>query len=95
MSTSAVKNLSPTEFRDIIKSDSKLKYQIVDVREDNELAVAKYPTEVIHLSMSTANEWNEKIKNGDILKKNKPTICLCKSGGRAGKFATFLGKVFK
>ena len=77
MSTSSVRSLSCIEFRDIIKSDIRQKYQIIDVRETNELSIAKYPTEVIHLPMSTASEWSAKIKNGEILDKDKPTIC-CK-----------------
>ena len=92
-SIAAVKNIMPVEFRDIIKSDSKSLYQIIDVREPSELAVARYPTEVIELPMSSASEWSIKIKNGELLDKEKPTICLCKVGGRSGNMANFLGKL--
>ena len=92
MSAVTVKNIMPVEFRDIIKSDSKSLYQIIDVREPSELAVARYPTEVIELPMSSASEWSAKIKNGELLDKSKPTICLCKVGGRSANMANFLGK---
>jgi rhodanese-related sulfurtransferase len=91
MSTSSVRNLSPIEFRDIIKSN-KSKYQIIDVREANELAIAKYPTEVIHLPLSQSSEWSAKINKGELLKKDMSTICLCKAGGRSTTFANMLGQ---
>lgn len=77
---SVVNNLTPIQLRDIIYSGKSSAYQIIDVREPNELTLAKYPTEVINLPLTQIAEWGEKVKKGDILDKNKPTICLCKGG---------------
>ena len=46
--------------------------------------------DVIHLPLSNAEEWSPKVAAGDLLDKRKPTLCICKLGGRSMKMATFL-----
>ena len=66
-------------------------YQIVDVREPNELAAASIEgVDIINLPLRTAGEWYDDVKDGKILDKSKPTLCLCKVGMRSMKMANFL-----
>ena len=95
MSTSSPKilNLTPLQLDEIFKSELRSNYQFVDVRESDELQVASFAgNDIIHLPLSTANEWTTKILNKELLDSTKPTICLCKVGGRSMKVATFLGE---
>lgn len=95
MSTSSntIAQMSPIQLSSILKSDSRDLYQIIDVREPDELNVAKISDEnVMNLSLSTAQDWTTKVLAGDILDSSKPTICLCHHGGRSMQIASFLGK---
>ena len=66
-------------------------YQIVDVREPNELSTSSIEgADIINLPLSTAGEWSDDVKDGTILDKSKPTLCLCKVGMRSMKMASFL-----
>ena len=70
---------------------SRRLYQIIDVREPNELQTASLTgSDIINLPLSRANEWTGDIKSGKILDKSKPTICMCKIGMRSMKMAMFL-----
>ena len=42
-------NISPKELNKILEDDSSDKPFIVDVREDNEIAIASFPFSVLHL----------------------------------------------
>ena len=46
--------------------------------------------DVIHLPLSTAGEWTNKVTDGDILDSEKPVLCLCHHGMRSMRVATFL-----
>ena len=86
-----IKRMSVSQFGDILKSDSRPSYQIVDVREPNELAVASITgADIINLPLGDAASWSPKVEAGDLLDKTKPTICLCKVGMRSMRVATFL-----
>ena len=72
-------------------ADTRRLYQIVDVREPNELQAASIKgADIINLPLSTAPKWTSEVTDGDILDKSKPTICLCKAGVRSMKMAMFL-----
>ena len=61
------------------------------MREPNELTAASIEgSDIINLPLSTANEWSEDVRDGTILDKSKPTLCLCKVGMRSMKMANFL-----
>lgn len=97
MSTSSpptkIINLTPKQLDEIFKSDLRSNYQIIDVRESDELQVASFAgNDIIHLPLSTASEWSTKIMNKELLDSTKPTICMCKLGGRSMKAATFFGR---
>ena len=78
-----------------ILNDASLRsqYQIVDVRESDELRIAALPDkEVLHLPLSESNVWAEEIIEGkSSLNKEKATICVCHHGMRSKRMADFLG----
>ena len=92
MQSSAILNLSVIEYESILKSDLKDNYQIIDVREPNELELVNIKTDapVINLPLSTSDQWTQSITDGDILDKTKPTICVCHHGMRSQRVAMFL-----
>ena len=88
----AIKQMTVAQFDEILKSPEKrATYQIIDVREPNELQVARIAgTDVINLALGAAAEWSPKVEAGDLLEPTKPTICLCKVGMRSMRMAMFL-----
>lgn len=79
----------------ILNGDKIDQYQIIDVREEAEIAVAsfKQQSSFKNLPMSKDRDWSHEIKDGKILLDPfKPTICICKAGGRSMKAATIFGK---
>eukprot|EP01040_Poterioochromonas_malhamensis_P003582 gene3582-3827_t len=88
---SEVKLITPKEFQSLLQSSERSNYQLVDVREENELQVAKFDgTDIINLPLSQIEQIGQEIKQGKLLDLNKPTICICRRGARAGRFANFL-----
>lgn len=91
---STMKRMDAQKFDQILKSNSRYNYQIVDVREKLELDAAQIPgDDVIHLPLSDANAWSQEILEGKILDSAKPTLCLCHHGVRSSQLASFLGKL--
>ena len=85
-----VRRMTVTQFGDIIKGDNRSMYQIIDVREVDELAVASIKgADIINLPLGSAAEWSPKVGQGKLLDASKPTICLCKVGMRSMRVATF------
>lgn len=90
-----VQDISVKQLDEILKDAGKRsKYQIVDVREADELQAVSLPDKgVKHLPLSQSNTWADSVKDGSYgLDKKKPTVVICKLGGRSMKVATFLGK---
>lgn len=80
------------DFGNILKdSDVRQTYQIVDVREENELEQVSIPgVNVVHLPLSDAQSWTQKVMEGSLLDNEKPTLCLCHHGMRSLRVANFL-----
>lgn len=88
-----VSRMSVQQFGQVLKSDLRSNYQILDVREQDELDNASIKGEdIIHLPMSKAAEWSTKVLDGELLDPTKPTLCLCHAGIRSMRVASFLGK---
>lgn len=88
-----VKSMSVTQFNEILNNpDTRSLYQIVDVREKNELQIANYKKsdDITHLPLGSANEWASKVETGQLLNCDKPTIVACHHGGRSMQVASFL-----
>lgn len=62
--------------------------QLVDVREAEELALARLPHPVEHLPLSRAREWMEQV--GERLDRDRPVVVLCHAGVRSWRFACWL-----
>ena len=62
--------------------------QLVDVREDQELAIARLDRPVIHLPLSRAAEWMDRV-NG-LLDRDQPVAVLCHAGVRSWQFGCWL-----
>jgi rhodanese-related sulfurtransferase len=88
-----VKSMLSTELNSILKSASRKQYQIIDVREKDELLMAKLKDDdVINLPLSESHKWMNEIVSGKLLDSEKSTICLCHHGVRSFRMANFLGK---
>lgn len=87
-----VKNMTPFDFGTILKDpEVRQQYQIIDVREPDELAIAKIAgDDILNLPLSQASSWTAKIAEGQLLDASKPTVCLCHHGGRSQRVALYL-----
>ena len=81
-------NISPKELNKILEDDSSEKPFIIDVREDDELAIASFAFSVLHLPLSKAANWSGKI--GELLPKDKPIVVVCHAGVRSLNFGIWL-----
>ena len=61
---------------------------LVDVREDHELAIAPFPSTVLHLPLSQSLDWMENLQN--LFPKNRPIVVICHSGIRSLNFGIWL-----
>jgi rhodanese-related sulfurtransferase len=79
-------SLSAPELAARLKAGEALR--LVDVREEEELALARLPHPVEHLPLSRAAEWM-----GDVatrLDRDRPVVVLCHAGVRSWRFACWL-----
>ena len=87
MSQQIPRNLSPNDLHGwlVKKSAQPL---LVDVREEQELAIAPFPAEVLHLPLSEASIWIKKLPNELLTRQS--VVVICHSGIRSWNFATWL-----
>lgn len=62
--------------------------QLVDVREDEELALARLAHPVLHLPLSRSAEWMGELEQR--LERDRPVAVLCHAGVRSWHFACWL-----
>ena len=62
--------------------------QLVDVREDAELAIAPFPGEVVHLPLSRSGDWLDTVASR--LPADRPVVVLCHAGMRSQHFGLWL-----
>ena len=62
--------------------------QLVDVREDEELTLARLPHPVVHLPLSRSAEWMGELEQR--LERDRPVAVLCHAGVRSWHFACWL-----
>ncbi len=89
-----VKLLSPVQFSKLLRNPDAMKtLQIVDVREKYELPLANLKDiRTINLPLSTAEDWIPKLAQGEIIKKDAPTVVMCHHGVRSMNAANYFGK---
>ena len=88
MKTQVPLNISPHELNKILEDDSSQKPFIVDVREDNEIAIASFSFSVLHLPLSKAAKWSVNIE--ELLPKDQPVLVVCHAGVRSLNFGVWL-----
>ncbi len=81
-------DISPTELKKLLEDNSSEKPFIIDVREDNEIAIASFTFSVLHLPLSKASNWSEKIE--ELLPKDQTIVVLCHAGVRSLHFGSWL-----
>ena len=62
--------------------------QLVDVREQTELALAPFPHQVQHLPLSGAEQWMEGLP--EQFSADQPIVVLCHAGVRSWQFGCWL-----
>jgi rhodanese-related sulfurtransferase len=62
--------------------------QVVDVREAQELAMAKFPSDVLHLPLRASSAWIETLQLR--LTPDQPVVVLCHAGVRSHHFGLWL-----
>lgn len=76
-----MKEISAKELEEMLDNGQKLK--LIDVREENEVALGMIPGS-IHIPMGSIVERIEE------LTKSEPYIFVCRSGSRSGQVTTYL-----
>ena len=62
--------------------------QLVDVREPQELELARLPLPVVHLPLSRSAEWIEQV--GQLIDPERPVAVFCHAGVRSWQFGCWL-----
>ena len=81
-------NISPKELNKILEDDFSEKPFIIDVREDDEIAIASFSFSVLHLPLSKAADWSGNLE--ELLPKDKPIVVACHAGVRSLNFGIWL-----
>lgn len=79
-------SLTPEELDGRLQAGDDL--QLVDVREAQELALARLPYPVAHLPLSRSREWISEVET--LLRRDRPVVVLCHAGVRSWQFACWL-----
>jgi len=88
-----VKSISPEDFKALLESKDRDNYQIIDVREANELVTSQLKDDkIIHMPISEAYRWTFSYLDKKGLNEKKPTIVYCKHGVRSMQVANYLSK---
>jgi rhodanese-related sulfurtransferase len=86
-----VKRMTAVQLGLILNGDARELYQIVDVREPDELAVASIKgKDILNLALGDAGTWSPSVQQGKLLDADKPVVCICHHGMRSMKMANFL-----
>ena len=65
--------------------------QLVDVREEQELQLARLPHPVLHLPLSRSTDWLSDLPH--TLERDQPIVVLCHAGIRSWQFGCWLMEV--
>ncbi len=80
-------NISPKELYEWLKKDVDRPI-LIDVREDSELEIARFPSVAFHLPLSKYENWIKTLF--DKVSVSKPVVVICHSGIRSWNFANWL-----
>ncbi len=79
-------SISARELNDRLRQGETI--QLVDVREDQELSLARLPHPALHLPLSRSQEWLAQLDQQ--LERDRPIAVLCHAGVRSWQFACWL-----
>lgn len=88
MHQSILPQISPEEVAK--KRAEKHEFILLDVREENELAIANLGKDVQHLPLSLLREQQEKALPSCMLNKAADIVVFCHHGGRSAQVAAWL-----
>lgn len=80
------KPIQPRELQERLAAGEPI--QLVDVREDGELELARLREPVLHLPLSRSQEWIGDLANR--LRRDQPVAVLCHAGVRSWHLACWL-----
>ena len=80
------RTIQPLELAERLRAGEAI--QLVDVREDQELALARLPHAVVHLPLSRSTEWMASL--AERLDPQRPVAVLCHAGVRSWQFGCWL-----
>ena len=86
MTNNRPKPITAPALMDWMRSDQPL--QLVDVRESQELALASFPADVVHLPLSGSSDWLDSLR--ERLSAEVPVVVLCHAGIRSLHFGQWL-----
>jgi rhodanese-related sulfurtransferase len=90
--SNAVKQIQVKDFKALLESKERDNYQIIDVRESDELVASQIKTHnIIHMPMTESYRWTFSYYEKKGLDEKKPTIVYCKHGVRSMQVASYLG----
>jgi rhodanese-related sulfurtransferase len=78
--------LSPRELKHRLERGEPI--QLVDVREEEELTLARLAHPFVHLPLSRSAEWLPQLEN--LLDRRRPVAVLCHAGVRSWHFSCWL-----
>ena len=81
------KSISPQKLKQWLTNASKQPF-LIDVREDQELHIAPFPFEVLHLPLSQISIWEKTFSQKFSL--DQSIVVICHSGIRSLNFGTWL-----
>ena len=87
MSLLRPREISASQLDSWIKTNTNNPF-FIDVREEQELAIAKFPFQYLHLPLSKMQEWEEKLFTH--LPTERPIVVICHSGIRSENFGIWL-----
>ena len=87
MSTNIPYQMNVYELQKLIQSDFN-KLLLIDVREEEELEIAKFPFEFTHLPLSKLSQFDDSLDN--LFPTEKKVIVICHAGVRSQHFAYWL-----
>lgn len=80
------KRIQPLELQQRLAAGEEL--QLVDVREDQELAMARMAEPVVHLPLSRSQDWIGQLES--LLSRERPVVVICHAGVRSWHLASWL-----
>lgn len=78
--------IQPLELQQRLAAGEAL--QLVDVREDEELAMARMREPVLHLPLSRSQDWIGQLET--LLSRERPVVVICHAGVRSWHLGSWL-----